>query len=295
MAGKYYFVVAGLREYSLDTGAKGFDAVAIRDDIYENLAPEDRQYMRDFYAYYDVLNIIALYSGRETFHKLGFYTREQLEAELEAPENLPGYLATVIATYRSAVKDVKYIDTDPSIDTGKPIGRALWSAYYDHCIDSACRFLREWYRFDMELRNITAAYTARRFGRDVTGKIIGDSDITGSLARSSAPDFGLKNEVDYMERLVGIMEEADILDKERKLDLLKWDKSDELTELNYFDIDVILAYCVKINLIDRWISLDKQTGLEMFRKMVADVSDKSLLEAEVFQVGNPRVRNTEIE
>ncbi|MCD7964086.1 MAG: DUF2764 domain-containing protein [Rikenellaceae bacterium] len=295
MAGKYYFIIGGLKEYDFDTGAKGFDAVAIRDDIYENLSPVDAKYMRDFYTYYDILNIIALYSGRDAFSRLGFFSREELQAEIEAPEELPDYLTTVIATYRSVVKEIKYIDTDPSIDTEKPIERALWRAYYEHCMSSECRFLRKWYGFDMELRNITAAFTARRMGRDIGAELVGDADIISSLARSSAPDFGIRNEVDYMDRLVGILEESNILEKERKLDLLKWDMADRFAEQHYFDMEVILAYCAKVNIIDRWLTLDRRTGEEMFRKMVAEVSDKNLLVQSVFQVGNPRARNTEIE
>ena len=46
---------------------------------------------------------------------------------------------------------------------------------------------------------------------------------------------------------------------------------DELTVQHYFDMDVILAFILKLHIIDRWHLLDEQTGREMFRKLVDEV------------------------
>ena len=42
----YYCLVAGLREYSLDGGAKGFDPHAILDEILRELTPRDLRAVR---------------------------------------------------------------------------------------------------------------------------------------------------------------------------------------------------------------------------------------------------------
>ena len=49
----YYCLVAGLREYSLDGGAKGFDPHAILDEILRELTPRDLRAVRLLYGYYD--------------------------------------------------------------------------------------------------------------------------------------------------------------------------------------------------------------------------------------------------
>jgi len=52
-ATEYYYLVAGLREWTLDSDTKGFDAREIIDDIVEELTKRDREAVRLLYAYYD--------------------------------------------------------------------------------------------------------------------------------------------------------------------------------------------------------------------------------------------------
>lgn len=295
MARNYYYLVAGLREYSLDTEAKGFDAVAIRDEICGELAGKDRDYLRDFYTFYDVTNILSLLGGKENFNALGNFSREELEREIQSPSELPKYISDVLVTYRNAEKEDKYAEIDETIDTSVPIERTLWVRFYDHCARSGCKFIREWYGFDMELRNISAAYMARKQGRDMESAVVGESDMTVSLTRSSAVDFGLKAEIDYLDKLIQILEEKNMLEKERRLDMLKWDKADELAERDYFNINKVLAYCAKINIIHRWMSLDQETGEKMFRMLIESLTDREILEASVFEQGVSNVPNMQID
>ncbi len=68
-----------------------------------------------------------------------------------------------------------------------------------------------------------------------------------------------------------ILQNKDILERERAIDDLYWDKLDSLSELHYFDMNVILAFIVKLHIIDRWHLLDEQTGREMFKKLVDEI------------------------
>ena len=67
----YYCLVAGLREYSLDGGAKGFDPHAILDEILRELTPRDLRAVRLLYGYYDCKNLIALRAGSPAHDPLG--------------------------------------------------------------------------------------------------------------------------------------------------------------------------------------------------------------------------------
>jgi len=49
-ATEYYYLVAGLREWTLDSDTKGFDAREIIDDIVEELTKRDREAVRLLYA-----------------------------------------------------------------------------------------------------------------------------------------------------------------------------------------------------------------------------------------------------
>ena len=61
------------------------------------------------------------------------------------------------------------------------------------------------------------------------------------------------------------------LERERALDDLLWTKSAELVTYDYFDINVVLSFLTRLNIVNRWIALDEESGREMFRKLVKEV------------------------
>ncbi len=146
---------------------------------------------------------------------------------------------------------------------------------YSLCAASKCEFLREWARFDRNLRNVIAAHTARNKGLVVADSLLsieGD-EIPLSLAKSTAADFGLKGELDYIDTLLSAMGDvASVVEKERTIDLIRWDKADALAEFDSFGAPTLLAYLVKIGIIRRWAVLDPATGRQMYEKLVNSMS-----------------------
>ena len=146
---------------------------------------------------------------------------------------------------------------------------------YAMCAASGCEYLRQWTRFDRNLRNVIAAHTARAKGMEVEPKLLsteGD-EIVLSLAKSTAADFNLKGELDYIDRLLGALGDvASMVDKERAIDGIRWEKADELVGFDTFGIPTLLAYMVKIALIGRWTKLDPATGREMYDKLVKSMN-----------------------
>lgn len=271
MSKQYYTLVAGLREYAPDAENKGFDARALIDEIREELSDRDKKYLEQFYTYYDIGNIINILAGRTQFSALGNFTRKELERELKTPLKLPPFITTTLAAYEDP-DDPEYDD----VDRTKAVEKTLLTAYYKECEKSECRFIREWYAFDRDLRNLTAAYTARRLGVYVAEELVGEGDVVKSLSRSSAADFGLKGELEYIDRVMAAVgEEGNMVEKEHLIDLLRWEMADELTTFDYFDINAILAYLVKVNIVHRWAALDPAIGREMFQKLLASMSGES--------------------
>lgn len=272
---KYYCLVAGLKDYSPDSDTKGFDAPAIIEEIREGVSKRDRKALELFYSYYDIDNIVSLRAGREQFSVLGNFGREELEEEMISPKRLPGWMGRVISAYNAVEKDGSDADVDEDIDMEKKLERNLFAAYYGQCDRSGSGFLQQWGRFDRTLRNISAAFAARRRGIPVSDVIVGEGDIESSLSRSSAADFGLKGEVGYIDRIMSAMGEGNnLIEKERKIDDIRWEMADELTALNYFEMDYILGYLAKVNIIHRWATLDPHTGREMLKKLIDDLTGK---------------------
>ena len=155
-------LVAGLREITMDGERKGFDARAIIEAIREELTASDRRQLELFYRYYDAENLVNLRAGRSHFSTLGNIPRQELEKECKKPTELPAWMRTVLQVYA----DSESAD-DSEIDTEKAFERSLFTAYYKECKEHGNRFLRQWSDFDRNLRNVCAAYMARKANRTV--------------------------------------------------------------------------------------------------------------------------------
>lgn len=269
----YYSLVAGLREYALDADTKGFDAKGIVEEILDGVCASDASEVRLLYGYYDCENILALRAGRSAHNPLGNLSREELEQELKAPSRLPQGIARVVKAYADPEgEEAEEVDTSRRFET------TLFAAYYDACRRSRSRFLRAWSEFDRTLRNVMAALAARAASRPVEEVVVGVGDVAEQLQRSSAADFGLRGELPFIDSVIAAMnDEANLMEKERKIDLVRWEEASELATFDYFNINAILSYLVRINIVARWARLDAARGREMFNRLLAELDGKELI------------------
>ncbi|MBR5464988.1 MAG: DUF2764 family protein [Alistipes sp.] len=272
-ATNYYSLVAGFREYALDSDRKGFDASEIRAEVMECLSGKDRSAVELLYGYYDCENLAAARAGRSAHNALGNLTHEEIAAELERPQRLPEKLQQVIRAYADPEgEDAEVVDTTKRFET------MLFAAYYALCAESKCRFLREWAEFDRNLRNLSAAITARELNRPIEEVTVGQGEIVEQLQRSSASDFGLRGELSYIDAAIAaIADEQNLVEKEHKIDLIRWNEASELSSFDYFDINAVVSYLVRVNLVARWSMLDPERGREMFQRLMADLDGKDLI------------------
>ena len=269
----YYCLVAGLREYSLDSDVKGFDAKEIISEIVEELSKSDAEAVRLMYGYYDCENIIALRAGRSAFNPLGNISQEDLEQELSSPKLLPRRVAAVVRAYA----DQEGEDAE-SVDFSRSFENSLYAAYYEECSYSKSRFIRAWSEFDRTLRNVSAAVVARATSRPIESVVVGGGDVVEQLQRSSAADFGLRGELPYIDAVIAaVNDEQNLVEKEHKLDMVRWEQAGELAGFDYFNINAILSYLAKINIVARWSLLDPKRGREMFDRIIAELDGKELI------------------
>ena len=272
-ATNYYALVAGLKEYTLDAENKGFDAKEIADEILEVISKSDAAAVRLLYTYYDCENLISLRNSRSAHNALGNLSREEIEAEMANPTHLPRRIADVIRAYANPEGEEA-----ETVDVSKRFEKSLFEAYYEECAQSNCRFLREWSSFDRTMRNITAAAIARSQSRPIEEVTIGEGDVVEQLQRSSAADFGLRGEYAFVDGVIAaVNDEQNLLEKERKIDLIRWNEAGELVTFDYFNINTVMSYLVKINMVARWSVLDARHGREMFERLLADLDGKDLI------------------
>ncbi len=121
-------------------------------------------------------------------------------------------------------------------------------------------FIRKYFALDLEIRNRKVDFVAQKLGREGDSyKVLANMESTLDLTE------------EQLTRLGEIFANRNILEKEQQLDKFKWDYITELNPYGIFSMDVILAFLAKGKLIDRWNKLDRETGREMFRKLVDEV------------------------
>ena len=269
----YYTLVAGLREYALDADTKGFDIAEILAEVEESLSAKDWKSVELLYGYYDCENLVARHNGSTAHNALSRLSAEQIASELENPTLLPAPLAKVVRAYA----DPEGEDAE-GVDTSLPFAVSLFAAYYEVCAGSDSAFLRNWSASDCALRNVISALVARERGVAVDSVTVGGGEIVEQLHRSSAADFGLRGELSYIDALISAMDEQNMVEKERKIDLIRWSVASELSTFDYFSLDAVLAYLVRVNLVARWTLLDAKTGRQMFNKLMAELDGKQYIE-----------------
>ena len=127
-------------------------------------------------------------------------------------------------------------------------------------------FIKEYFRFDLNVRNAKVAYLNNALGRAADKDVLTFSEDAPQAVLDAA-DAEFEEAAD----LESVLNTGDILSRERGIDDLMWAKIDNITTFNYFDIDAILGFIAKLNIVARWYKLDEQTGREMFKRLVDEV------------------------
>lgn len=117
------------------------------------------------------------------------------------------------------------------------------------------RFLREYFHFDLLVKNKKVKYLGQRMKQAVDKYLIENAE----------EDF------EEEKQLQAIFDNHDFVLREQQLDKLRWDKASEITRMDYFNLNVILAFLIKARIVQRWAQLDKESGQEMFSVLVSEV------------------------
>lgn len=134
----------------------------------------------------------------------------------------------------------------------------LDAAFYMKALHQRNRFIREFFEYDLNLRNIKVEYLNRSLGRpEDLDKVI--------------PEGWDGSDFEGRQEIMSVLEGQDILKRERGLDDLMWKKIDEITMMDVFDIEAILGFIARLKIIDRWDKLDPETGHSLFRRLVEEI------------------------
>ena len=132
----------------------------------------------------------------------------------------------------------------------------------------------DWFDFNLTVNNVLIALTARKYKLDIAPHIVGDTVVCDALRTSNARDFGLSGSIDYWEQLAKAGETEDLVEREKKIDQLRWNWLEEHSTFKYFTVERIIVFFQQLSIIERWMPLDKDRGNQMFRSIIAALKDE---------------------
>ncbi len=267
----YYCLVAGLPDISLDDGKLSYSVSDFKAELYPDLSAQDRKLIDLFYLKFDNTAILKLLRNKDAvIEDKGNFSAEELLQLIEAvregdtpDKKYPSYLVNFVSQYLQLSQDELYRADD-----------LLAALYYSYGMSSNNAFIASWFEFNLNLNNILAALAARKYKLEVSSVIVGATSICEQLRTSNARDFGLNETLQYFEALQRIADIEELVEREKKVDMLKWKWLEDESFFHYFTIERIFVFLMQLEMIERWISLDKEKGNELFRKMIQDLKNE---------------------
>lgn len=290
---KYYYLISGLPTVTLDDSKLTYSVADFRAEIESMLSSGDKKLIDLFYLRYENVNLLSYVNksdaepdprGRVAYDAFdAIYKALKDEEKIPKQADVPPYFASFLQLYlEEEAKDSKlekeYISWEDR----------LAALYYEYAMKCGNKFVADWFELNLNINNVLTAITCRKYGFDKAEYIVGHNEVADNIRVSSARDFGLGDSVEYLPELQRIAEETDLIVREKKIDLLKWKWLDDNTFFKTFDIESVFAYLLKLEMIERWVALDKATGEKTFRELVGAMKTGSENALEEFKRNNKK-------
>lgn len=266
---KYYAFIAGLPDLVFEEHKKVYTPAEFKEELDQILSFLDKQLVDKLFLRYDNENLLSyLKFGEEkmSFNEMAIFSREDIVLMVEDVKDedrkwnrkYPEYFRIFLEDY------VKEEDKDENKDIFRE--DRLAGLYYDYLGKTRNRFVKEWAELNVNLRNALIALSSRRNRTEYKHLIVGDNEVAQLLKNSINPN--LSEYIENYEYLHEIDEMTDLINREQAIDQFLWDWIDEKNVFNYFDIENIIGYLIKLQIIDRWKNLDKIKGAQRFKEIV---------------------------
>jgi hypothetical protein len=269
----YYFLVSVLPEIRRDDAKLKLRLGGLLEER-EHLAAVDRRDVDLVLLRRDLALIEKLLAGREAEVEHALHGPDFWKDEIRSPRDTPAFLEDFLLDVRETGWGPRQADR-------------LYGAYCDHVVrEAASPLLRDYVRFERDLRNVLAAIRARRLGLppadhleagggdlvERIGRSVADhlgasgGDLVEQLGRSAAEDFGLGRDMPW---LAGLLEAREPLEQDAAVEGVLWDYLEERVENRHFEFDVVLSYLLRLELLERRLALDEGQGSQIVRELEA--------------------------
>jgi hypothetical protein len=257
---EYHYLVAGLPELLLDEGRLKVGSGDLKSGFQQHLDSKDFDLVECLFLKFDNTNLLSLLKKQSfEFDTRGNFSRDLLEEQIkESDGTLPPYMNCFIDSFKADERQ----NPDMSWEN------ILENYFYQYLAKVDNEFLRDWFTFQVNTKNIISALICRKYDLQMENQLIGHNDINENLMRSNARDFGLAQEFPEIEKILAAFESDTLLQREKALDVLNWQWIDEHVFFHYFSIERLIGFMLQFAMVERWMGLDREEGELMFNKLL---------------------------
>ncbi len=283
MQRNYYCLVAGLPDIMIEDAKLVVTQQRFRCELKNELHPDDDALLNQLFLPIDNKNLLnLLLKNNQPFDPDGQFTQDELEEEIRDPQYLPAYLIRFIEAYKN----------DQPVDQNLSWENQLTALYYQAMAALPNQFLRDWFEFDLNLRNCLVGLTCRKFKLPAESELIGDNPVAEAIRRSNAADFGLGKDFPFIDTIIHWFENEELIEREKGLDILRWDYLDQQVFFHYFSIERVLSFVIKLGILERWLKLDHELGMKLFNRIIKDM-ESSFVFPEAFSINGGKKHGIE--
>jgi hypothetical protein len=248
---KYYFLISFLPDIQRDDRKIKIRLSELLDEKYL-FTDRDWAEIELILLARDLLQIERLWSDKVVEVEYSLYGRDFWKEQIRSPRDIPEFLEEAFDVYMAEGPSPGLVNR-------------MYNAYYDYALEhSKSPFLRAFLRFERDMRNIIAALRARRKGLLPSDHLIGEEELVDLLGRSTSEDFGLASEYPWIEELIRAGKPLEI---EEVAQEIIWNTIDGMTGHMDFQFDAVLAYLLKLHILERNLALKEGGGMEIIRQL----------------------------
>lgn len=262
---EYYFLASLLPPLEIGH-VPTLGSADLKELLKVNLTPDDLKKTQKLFRFIDLENMRAFWAN-EPFDPRGNLNREEMEVALaheqwSPDESFELYLSDYLAAYPTNADRLKHF----------PLLMSQFFAF--EAQEGDTDFLSNYFNFQREMRLVMVGFRAKKLKKDVVHELQyedpADPIVAQILAQRDAKEF--EPPFEYKE-LRPIFEEFgdSPLDLHKAIYAYEFDQVNELLGSAWFSIDRILSYIVRLRLVERWLELDFQKGIQIVDKIEKEV------------------------
>jgi hypothetical protein len=246
---QYFYLISGLPDLAITDTYLAFTAKVFLDELKNKIDQKDFELVCWLYYIKDNSNLInILFNENPSKQQEGYYSLLELKKALEGNTALPHYMNDFIASVTENKSQFTKVEWETKLTV----------AYFGEAMKSGNEFLNQWMEFELNLKNLLLIMSNKKEQLPFSEFIIEANEMAALFKQSPSADFSTESSLGFLAQVIKIIETENIIEREKKIDLLRWKQLEEMTFFNYFTVEVILSFIIKLMILERWAILKQE-------------------------------------